>query len=255
MPEYYFGQGKVYLFPINPTTKLPLANGYWVGNVATNGMNVSLQTENYEHSETYTGDGLTDLSIETKKTLGGTIQFEEWSLKNLRTIFYGRGSTAIGATVTAEPHTAKAGGALILNNINLTAFTSLTGTGGSPTYVANTDYKVDLRSGTVDLIAGGAIDDDDPVLANYTFGNYDDVTAFSSRNVDYWLRFNGLNRADNNSSFIVDICRVRIRPPANFNLISDEMSMLECEFGGLYVEQLDVPNGDYEGGFMRIRKA
>lgn len=248
---YYFGQGKIFLSPIDPVTKLPTNEFIWVGNVPT--LTLSPNVEMVEHNESYTGDRLLDLKIETTKNMTGTLIFEEWSKENLEKILYGNATTITTASVTEEEHTAKVGYSFPLNHIGLTAFTSLTNDGAITTYVNGTDYSVNLKSGMITIPSGSSISDDSVVEANYTFGQYDDVKSYTRDNIDYWLRFDGLNSADDNRSIVVDICRIRLMPPASIDLIGEEIAQLECEFGALYQAQLDIAGGAYEGGFMRKR--
>ena len=180
---------------------------------------------------------------------------EEWNVENLKLVLYGKGGTVNSASVTEEQHTAELGKVFLLNNIEIATFTSLTDETGINTYLQGTDYTIDLASGTITVLAGGGIPDNSVVEANYSFNQHTNVTTFSSTNKDYWMRFNGKNTAQDQKPVVVDLCRFRVMPPQSVDLITDEMATLECEFAGLYERDLDTINGDYEGGFMRIRQS
>lgn len=250
--NYYYGQGKVWVATINPTTKLHNNDFVWVGNVPTLTLNFDVDVA--EHNESYTGDRLPDLRIENRKNISGSTIFEEWSRENLGRILYAQTAVKIAASVTEEEHIAKVGYSFPLNNINIASFTSLTDDGAVTTYVNGTDYSVNLKSGMITIPSGSSISDESVVEANYSFNEHSDINPYTQDNIDRWIRFDGLNSADDNNPVIIDIVRGRFMPPNSMDLIGDEISQLECEFGTLYESVLDVPNGDYEGGLMRIRK-
>ena len=251
---YIFGQGKLYVFDINPISKLPMGNGRFLGNVPDQGFIVTPTTAMYEHRESTTGQRLSDLVIESTKDVKGTLIIEEFNKENMALTLYGTPAVVSSATVTAETKTAVKSSSLLLNNINLSSFTSLTNSAGSTTYVKGTDYNVDLSSGTVDILSAGAIADNSSVKANYAFLAHDSVGVFSTFNKYRWLRFNGINTADENSPVIVDICKMRIMPAKSLNFIQDnEITKMDCDISCLYEPEL-AANTDYRGGFMRIRK-
>ncbi len=253
--NYILGQGKVYLDTINATTKLPMGKSRWIGNVPNGGLTFSFNTEQYEHQESYTGNRLTDKVVELGKMLEGTLRIEDLNKDNLAVFLYGTGTTVAGATITDEAKKAYPGYSFALDHINLTSFTSLEPAPTGTAYVAGTDYTVDLKAGRVHIVSGGAITaaDGTNVLATYVAGAYDRTVAFSTNNTEYWLRFDGVNNADNDKPVVCEVFKTRFALPSNFDLFSTEIISLEMAFKGLYESTLDGVTA-YDGGFFRIMK-
>jgi hypothetical protein len=256
MPQdYILGQGKVYLDNINPTTKLPADKARWIGNVPNGGLTFSFETTPYDHVESFTGQRLTDVSIELSKNLTGNLIIEDLKKENLAVFLYGTGTTVTGATITDELHTAYSGFSFKLAHMNLSAFTSLSPAPTGTAYVAGTDYTVDLKSGRVNILVGGAITGSTgvSVKATYVAGTYDRTTSFNVSNTEYWLTFDGLNNADNDKPIVAEVFKVRFSPPTNFSLLSEEIISLEMSFKGLYQEAI-ASTAAYSGGFFRLMK-
>jgi hypothetical protein len=76
----------------------------------------------------------------------------------------------------------------------LTSFTSLTGSGGTPTYVNGTDYEIDLITGMLRIIEGGAITAATTVVATYVSPalTRESYTAFNNQNQTGTLKCFGL---------------------------------------------------------------
>jgi hypothetical protein len=256
MPQdYVLGQGKLYIDTINPTTKLPADKARWIGNVPNGGLTFSFETTEYEHKESFTGQRLTDLKIELGKMLKGTLKIEDLKKENLAIFLYGTGTTVTGATITDELHTAYPGFSFKLAHMNLSAFTSLSPSPTGTAYVAGTDYTVDLKSGRVFIVAGGAITVSTGVAvkATYVASSYDRTTAFNVSNTEYWMTFDGLNNADNDKPVVAEVFKARFNPPTNFSLLSEEIISLEMPFQGLYQEAIAATPA-YAGGFFRTMK-
>ena len=138
-------------------------------------------------------------SIVDASTPQVTLGFDDISDELWQMIFRGV-SAAInesGGTASAEAVTAAKEGWVYLANRNISAWTSLTGSGGTPTHADGTDYEVELNHGALFTRAGGAISDAASLEANYTYlgvtgykvsGNQlDELRA----EIDLW----GVNRA------------------------------------------------------------
>jgi hypothetical protein len=256
MPQdYILGQGRVYIDTINPTTKLPADKARWIGNVPNGGLTFSFETTEYEHKESFTGQRLTDLKIELGKMLKGTLKIQDLKKENLAMFLYGTGTTVAGATITDELHTAYPGFSFKLAHMSLSAFTSLSPVPTGTAYVLGTDYTVDLKTGRINIVAGGAITGSTgvSVKAAYVAGSYDRTTAFNVSNTEYWLTFDGLNNADGDKPIVAEVFKARFNPPTNFSLLSEEIISLEMPFQGLYQEAI-AANAAYAGGFFRIMK-
>ncbi len=250
--RYVLGQGKVWIDEKDPTTGLPMGKARFVGNVPSGGLTFQMTTQQVSHFESYTGQNLKDLEIERQKDGKGMIRLEDFVKENIMLALYGSSTALAGATISSETHNAYSGKSFFLNRINLTSFTSLTNNGATTTYVNGTDYTVDLKSGTVTILEDGDISDESVVKANYVAGTSERVTTFSTPNKEYWLRFNGVNNADNDNPIILEAFKVRFYPAKNFDLLNDnQFANLEMDFSILYDETLADTSG-YEGGFFRF---
>lgn len=247
--RYFRGQGKIFL-ATRATDGTPEGFRY-MGNCPE--LLISTDVQVLEHEESYTGQGLTDLQIETTIRAMARIRAENLNKENLAFALYGTANLITGSTVTDEAHVAYKGKSIALNFINLTAFTSLTNDAGSTTYVKGTDYEIDLKAGMIDILSGGAIADASDVKANYTAGNSEKITAFTSDNREYWLRFNGLNTAEGNKPVVIDCYKTRFKPQDQLALISNDLSSIDIE-GNILYDPLQ-PSDKTEGFFFKIRQA
>lgn len=225
----YRGQGQVFL--ATRVSGKP-AGFEFVGNVSE--LMLNPQTEKIEHMESQTGNNSVDKVIERALKVEMSMTIDSVASDNLARLVFGKVTKNAVSTVTAEEHTAYAGKNLILDKINLTAFTSLTDSGATTTYVAGTDYEVvDLAAGMIRIIDGGAITDGSTVEANYSAGASETVAAFAKPNTEYWLRFNGLNTAEDNNPVVVDCFKVRFAP-------ADELPIINNDGFAEYKQSADV---------------
>lgn len=246
--RYYRGQGSVYISDRDPVTGQPVSGFRYLGNVPM--LKIQTTTQQVKHQESHTGQGLTDLVIETTKEAQLMLTMESFDKDNLALALFGVSTLIPGATVTAESLTAYIGRSTPLANINLTSFTSLTN--GTTPYIAGTDYTVDLKAGMISIPkTGSAIVDGATVQANYICGNSEKVAAFTRSNKEYWLRFNGLNSAEGDNPVVIDIYRARFNPQKEWALIENQLSSLELDGEILYdAKQLDTTT---DGRFFRER--
>ena len=240
----YRGQGQVFL--ATRVSGKP-AGFIFVGNVSE--LMLNPQTEKIEHTESQTGNNSVDKVIERGLKVELSITMDSVASKNLARMVFGKVTTDGASTVTGEIHFAYPGTNLIVNNINLQTFDSLTDAGGATTYVAGTDYEIiDLAAGMIRILEGGAIVEGQEVEANYTNGGYETVSAFSAPNIEYWLRFNGLNTAEENNPVVIDCFKVRFAPAQDVAMINDDdfatyQQSGDCLFDA--TQPADSKNGRY----------
>lgn len=106
----------------------------------------------------------------------------------------------------------------------ITAVT-LTGAAGTPVYVLGTDYSVDLVSGRVYIIPGGAILDGGALQLNFTFPTLTATTApyveaGTSNFIEGFLRFK--SKQATGPSMEVEVWKVSIAPDGDQDLIGDD---------------------------------
>jgi hypothetical protein len=171
--------------------------------------------------ESQTGNNSIDKVIERALKVEMSMTLDSMASENLARMVFGKVTTTAAGTVTNESHQAIPGKYLTLKNINVTTLTSITNVGGTVTYAAGAGYEVtDLPSGLIKIL-GGAISNTE-IRANYSYGASEAVAAFAAPNTEYWLRFNGLNSAEEDSPVIIDCFKVRFAPASDIPVINND---------------------------------
>ncbi len=240
---YYSGQGRVYVATRDASGN---PGGFrWIGNVPS--LELSIETDKFEHKEAYTGNRAIDVTVvtETKATLTFTI--EDFTIENLALGLYGSNTTVTGTSITDEDIyvTAHATEDRVYrlanpNNISAVSITGLTVT---------TDYTVDIINGTITVLAGRGSTQTYPV--DYTFDTYTRTDVFTTTSQEVWLRFEGLSTLDSGETTLIDCYRVAIDPMSGYSLINDEIGSAEMTgsiladtnrvAGQQFFQQINIP--------------
>ena len=214
----YRGQGQALMARRTPFGK---PQGFqFVGNVSE--LKINPKTESIKHIESQTGNNSVDAKIE--KNLEVEITYNTCSnyKSNLVRLLFGKLTEIAAGTITDEEIIAYLGKASILDNINLASFSSLTDEAGAVTYVRDTDYFVDLPTGTIEHAPGASYAEGAILKANYTTNGEEAIAAFEGINENFWLRFNGLNTAENNAPVVIDIPNMRLDPVKELAAINND---------------------------------
>ena len=244
----YRGQGQVFL-----ATRIggQPAGFEFIGNVSE--LMLNPQTEKIEHMESQTGNNSVDKVIERGLKVEMSMTIDSIASDNLARMVFGKVTVEAAATVTGEVQIAYPGKNLIVNNINLQTFDSLTDDTGT-VFVAGTDYEViDLAAGMIYILPGGAIVEGQEVEANYTTGAQETVAAFAQPNIEYWLRFNGLNTAEENNPVIIDCFKVRFAPAQDVAVINDD-DFATYQQSGDCLFDATKPAGSKMGRYFAVRQ-
>ncbi len=242
--RYFSGQGKVYLSLKdgggNPT-------GFsFLGNTPALDFAIGRAGERYA-----TGGGTPYGLVRGSGSPVISLTIDELTKDNLAKALWSAVTSVAGNTVANEVLTSALGKTVPLANINLSSFTSLTDLGGGTTYVNGTDYTANLKAGSITFPASGsAIGDAASLKANYVFGAYDKIPAFTTVQPYYWLRFEGINTADGDSPCIVDAYKVKVLPASGLSFINDALSAVQFVVPMHY----DSTRGGTDGYFFRIRQ-
>ncbi len=175
------------------------------------------------------------------------LDLREISKENLGMVFRSVVTAIAGSTAANEAHTAYKGGLLRTVHPAPTSVT-VTGSGGTPTYVAGTDYEV--RSGGVYILEASTIANGTPVEIDYTYAAYDRIQPGTVAAQTYELFFDGVNEAQNGAAFWADIWKMRLSLPENFDFINLD------DFGTLAIKGkmlADPSKGVGESQYWRIR--
>ncbi len=231
-PEYFSGQG-VLLMADRGVDGSPM--GFTpIGNVSE--LKTSIATTKFEHKDSTSGVRGTDLTLvqEVKATASMTI--ESIDKDALALAMYGSSASIVGAAVTDEAATAYLGKWIATENIKISAVT-ITNVLKDTTYEEDKNYVLNLDAGSIqflsdaDQTAAGAtvnVADAADILINYTFADQESVSALLTSVAPVkWLRFEGLNTADNNNPVVIDLFKVQTDPLAELGLINSDISKMD----------------------------
>jgi hypothetical protein len=222
----------------------------FVGNVSE--LMLNLKTEKIEHTESQTGFNSVDKVIERGLKVELSMTCDSMTRENLSRMVFGKTTLEPISTVTNEAQTAYAGKLLTLDNINITTFTSLLPAASTTPFVLGTDYEiVDLAAGMIKPLVGGALSaNGTPVRANYSAGASETIAAFGTPNTEYWLRFNGLNSAEDDNPVIIDGFKVRFAPLADLSLIGNDKFAEFKQSGDCLFDAAQPVNGKWGRYFV-----
>jgi hypothetical protein len=218
MTDYsYLGSGKVFMKEYGAAAGLK-----FVGNVSQLGFAV---TEDTKELKDYTQPGGgTYNEVRRVSSIEMTLTGHDFSPDNLARVLYGSTAAITTGAVTDEAVTAYKDSLIPLANIP-SAITLVTGAGGTPTYVADTDYE--FSEGGLFIPATSSIADATPLLVDYTKAGSDVVQALVNSGKEYTLVFEGLNEARSGKATIVTVHRARVGATKNLGLIGDDYGALE----------------------------
>lgn len=183
-----------------------------------------------------------------------TMNLTQWIKKNLLIAF--RGTEVPDATSEAVTNEACGSGFLAGDIYFLGAATgklkanvssvTLSDTGGA--LVENTDYTLDAYSGKVTFLdaTSGAVE------ADYTYDMPAFISLFTAGQKDYWVRFVGVNAANEDEKVMFDAYKVQFNPASSLGLLTDESAPLELS-GGVLQDQSKAANDDWDQfGLMTV---
>lgn len=104
-----------------------------------------------------------------------------------------------------------------------------------------TDYVVNAEAGSIFLPTTSGIPADTNITISYTHATLDRTDSFVTGQPEIWVRFEGLNTAKSNETFVVDIFKFTPDPLAEQQLIGDEVGAIELT--GSALADTDRPAG------------
>lgn len=243
----FSGQGSIYLAKRDSAGK-PLG-ARPVGDAT---LTIALATEVDEHTEKQSGQRLVNHRLGKKKTATTTIVADEWDMENLALVLYGEIIRETGGTVTAESlPTVEVGLKYLFQHTNVSSVVITDSTPVTAKTLASSQYSVHGPGGSIvvnDKTTGGAYVE--PFKAAYTYGAADKVGMFTQPVPEVWLRFEGVNTADNNKPVIVDLFKVQLDPTRQLDLITDSYGTFELVGNALL--DSERPADDVLGQFGSI---
>jgi hypothetical protein len=112
--------------------------------------------------------------------------------------------------------------------------------------VLDTDYTLNADTGTITFLTlpSGA------VTADYTYDDLPYASMFRAGQKDFWVRFDGVNKADGDNPVVVDLYKVQFNPAQNLDMLPDELALIELS-GAVLVDENKTEAGDM-GQFGRM---
>lgn len=233
--QYLIPRGRVYFDPYDaneqPTGEIALGN--------CPGVNISVKSETKDHYSSETGLRQKDGSWTLQVDRSGKLQCDNFSPRNAALWMTGTAErkTQAATPVVGEVRAVLPGrqyqlGATAANPLgvrNVTAITVKNKT-GSTTYVAGTDYNVDLETGRVQIIAGGAINAVTEVQFGYTpvAATFDSVKSGAKTELNGALRIVSDNAAGGNQDWYFP--KVTLSPEGDLALIAEKDDVVTLEF-------------------------
>lgn len=225
------GRGELYFARFIEGTTTPMGELY-VGN--TPEINLTIESEELEHFDSDHGINELDESIPLSTTRSGSFTTDDINPNNIANFFFGETDvfTVTGGAVADEPITGAEIGyeyqlGMSINNpsgarLISTTGIAVTGSGGTPTYVRDTDYEVDLELGRLTILAGGDLDGvTTDLLVDYTtLDSSRQRTISGSQPVAGAMRLKSFNPVGSKTDYYMPY--VKLSPNGDFALKGDE---------------------------------
>lgn len=222
----FIGSGDVYLALIGVGGVLgPLLD---VGNTTKLGIkpNSDIKEQKSKKRDSY-GDTLETVALKQPADLAMTL--ETVNRANLRYAFMGEDAaySQAAGTVTDEATTAKLDGWVRLAAEEISALV-LTNVGATVTYVLGTDYEVNARLGMYKAKTGGAITDNQALLADYTRAAFTGAAIRGNvkPQIRAYLLLDGKNLVDD-SIGILECWEVVLTANSEFDWFKDDFNTIE----------------------------
>jgi hypothetical protein len=244
--RYFSGQGRVYSGILNTSTGQPTSLK-WLGNVTNLALGIDQTYQ--EHKESYTGQRNVDLRFRNQNMVSVDITLDSTVATNWALALKGTNSTAIAGTVTAEALVAPPLGDFVPLSKKLVSASGMTvtGTAGTPTYVAGTDYKFEAPNLIQVPASGSAITAALAIKANYSYLASETIKPLLAADTNIFLQFSGLNTVEGNNPVLVEVFKLSLNAATQLALITE--NLVEFQMTGM---ALYDPLNAADGGFFRV---
>lgn len=240
MPElfdtkYFRGQGPLYIGRRSAVGEPD--DLIFVGDVGE--VTMEPQIDYSEVIENVTGQGGIGSSSLTRVQYEMQIMMRSVKPTHLALALHGVASVIAAGTVTDQVHIARPGKFVRLQHVKVSTVV-VTGTSGTPVYIAGTDYIVHAEQGMVEILSTGNITDGLQIAIDYAYAAQNHVTT-NPGNIDRYIVFSGKNTANNDKQTRVEIYKVRLDPGAPGLITAEET---EYSIGGRVLLDSLRPAGD-----------
>jgi len=227
----FIGQGKVYV-----ATRDAQGNpgGFrWLFDVSQ--LQLQPKSQTIDHQESHTGRRLTDVHVITQTQMMLQLTLDDWDPENIALALYGTHTQVVSGTVTAEQLPA----ALVDNDYAMLANPGVSSvvvndSAGTPVaLVEGTDYQItNADLGMIQLLNTSTFMQ--PFTVDYSYAQYDKTAAFETSPPERWLRFNGINLAEQSKPIGIDLYRVVLDLPSQIDMINTQVGTFQLGGEALY---------------------
>ncbi len=246
--DYFLGQGKVYIAKRDANGN-PQAQR-WLGDVSA--AKLTLKVSKAEQKESYSGQRALAKSIVVGKEASVDLTVMELNKDNLALALFGKAVSTAQGSVSGEslPNGLIAGDRVTLAYPKVSAVT-LTDSSATPVTVAPTKYQLDTDFGAITLLDVAGVTQ--PIKAAYTHAAIESMPMFSAPQPEVFIRYEGVNLAEGNAPFVVELYKVNTEPLKDLALITDKFADMNINCSVL-IDRNKAADGDL-GQFGRIIKA
>lgn len=251
-PFVYSGQGPVMIGRYDPINGKAdngfLVDLYRIG-CGTRTLTTTASRETTTIMESCSGNRLPLAELETSKTLTVALSMVQFNGRTLAAALLGTATEQAAGTVTAEPLPLLADGDYFTTRHPRISNVVIEDNSPTPTpYVEGTHYEIEsAQHARIHLIAHPATHVE-PLTIDYEYDEYQNIPAFTARNVERGIIFNGINSVGQNVRVIIP--RISLALSGDFGWINDAEATLELSGAALYVAALD--RDPLFGPFMRV---
>ncbi|HVI60135.1 MAG TPA: hypothetical protein VM619_14850 [Luteimonas sp.] len=246
MQDFSF-QGRIYL-------GTRLANGQpdkltWVGDQSS--CELSLNTENADRTETYSGQRLQSARLRTSTTVELNLVLRYFNAYNVQLGLYATPQNVAGASVVGEvlPADIVAGERIVLAKPANVQSLAIKDSAGSPaTLAANTNYRQDASNGGVIEF----LDVDtftQPFKADYQHDGFSSLPLFTAQSPERYFLLDGINTIDG-SRIRAHLYRVQFNPVEGLAFINEDFGELSLSGTALFDSAMAADPS--LGGFGRL---
>jgi len=221
MPSY-LGKGTIYVEEVGANKGL-----LSLGNCSE--LNLAFNEDKKEQKDFEDAGGAVIDTVSRIDSVVASVTALNLSADNVALALRGIVNAVAGGAVSAEPQTAYDLAFIPFDTLpDMDQSVTVNGSGGTPTYVAGTDYE--LKNGGIKIVAGSGIADATALEIDYTTAASYDVEGLAASGKEYRVVFDGLNEADSGKPVLVTCHRVKFNPTQALALISDEFADLPLSF-------------------------
>lgn len=237
--NYTLGRGKIYFSRFKTGTQTPEGFRY-VGNSPE--LSLTIEKEDLEHFSSDEGIREQDDSVPLSVTRTGNFSTDNVHPENMALFFFGTKSIITQAVVASAPETLTDVLVGMSYQLGLTPTNPVGARGinssgfsvavGATPMTAGDDYTIDLDTGMLSILEGGAINDGDDVVVTYAIRASERPRVISgSSPVEGAMRYIAANPKGTNFDYIFPW--IKVNPNGDFALKAEEWQVIPFTFQAL----------------------